>query len=277
MSQLPSGAVPPPPPIGGAKVVIAALSLGVIAVLILSFYIQSVKNQVAAQQFTVFVLKRGIKPGDPIKANDWERVSVPDKSVFRAGFEGLKAYISNNGSDDDLRAEIAGGKRWEIAADAGAVITHAFMTKPPELRDLDIEEGKVRIALPIKSKMTPGGLRPGMRVDIAAPMLTGGQIPQVMLVMHNIEVKAVGTYTLAEESAGESTKTIRSFNSVSIDVDQDTALMLSTLQKMVMAVGEFELYIAPIGVARVPTWDPGKINPEVLVQIRKNLPARVAG
>ncbi len=273
MSQLSTGSPPPPPPVGGAKVVIAAISLGVIAVLILSFYIQSVKDQVAAQQFTVFVLKRNIKPNDRINVNDWERVSVPDKPVFRKGFTGLNAFISNSGRDDDLRAQITGGKQWEITADTGAVITHAFFTRPKEFADQDIEAGKVRIALPIKSNLTPGGLRPGMFVDLAAPMLTGGQIPQTMIVMQNVRIKSVGAYTLAEESGGDQSRTIRSFNSVSIDVDQSVALALSTLEKMVKVTGQFEIFIAP-EEPRIPEWEPGKINPKVLEQIRKNLPAR---
>ena len=274
MSQLPTGSVPPPPPVGGAKVVIAALSLGVIAVVILSFYIQSVKSQVAAQQFTVFVLERNIKPADRLNVKDWKAVSVPDKPVFRTGFEGLNAIISNNGSDEALRAQITGGKQWEITAQKGAVITHAFFTRPQELADLDIEAGKVRIALPIKSNLTPGGLRPGMYVDLAAPMLTGGQIPQTMIVMQNVRIKSVGTYTLAEESTGDQSRTIRSFNSVSIDVDQDVAIALSTLEKMVKVIGQFEIFIAPEGATRIPDWVPGKVNPMVLEQVRKNLPAR---
>lgn len=273
MSQLPSGSLPPPPPVGGAKVVIAAISLGLIAVIILSFYIQSVKDQVAAQQFTVFVLNRNIKPNDRITANDWAKVSVPDKPVFRDGFKGLNAFISPNGSDEDLRAQITGGKQWEIAADKGAVITHAFFTRPADLRDLKIDEGKVRIALPIKSTLTPGGLRPGMNVDIAAPMLTGGQIPQTMIVMQNVKIKAVGTYTLAEEGAGDQSRTIRSFNSVSIDVDQDVAIALSTLEKMVKVTGQFELFLAPDEPRISEDIDPGKINKKVLELIRKNLPA----
>lgn len=273
MSQLPSGSVPPPPPVGGAKVVIAAISLGLIAVIILSFYIQSVKDQVAAQQFTVFVLNRNIKPNDRITANDWTKVSVPDKQVFRDGFKGLNAFISNNGSDEDLRAQITGGKQWEIAADKGAVITHAFFTRPADQRDQNIEEGKVRIALPIKSTLTPGGLRPGMNVDIAAPMLTGGQIPQTMIVMQGVKIKAVGTYTLAEEGTGDQSRTIRSFNSVSIDVEQDVAIALSTLEKMVKVTGQFELFFAP-DQPRTPEWEPGKINPKVLELVRKNLPAK---
>jgi hypothetical protein len=273
----PPGSVPPPPPIGGAKVVVAALSLGVVAVLILSFYIQSVKNQVAAQQFTVFVLDKAIKPGTKIGPKDWKKHSVPDKPVFRDGFKGLNAYISDTGSDDDLMALVKGGKQWEITAEPGAVITHDFLKKPPEFRDKAIDPGKVRIALPVKSKMTPGGLRPGTKVDIAAPMITGGTIPQVMLVMMAVDVKAVGTYTLAEESTGDASKIIRSFNSISIDVDSKTALQLSTLEKMVKAIGDFELYINPDNDIRVQPegWpEPNTVNPEVLKLINKNLPAK---
>ena len=273
MSQLPSGSVPPPPSIGGAKVVIAAISLGLIAVIILSFYIQSVKDQVAAQQFTVFVLTRSIKPNDRITANDWAKVAVPDKQVFRDGFKGLNAFISNNGGDEDLRAQITGAKQWEVAADKGAVITHAFLTRPTQFAEQNIDVGKVRIALPIKSTLTPGGLRNGMNVDIAAPMLTGGQIPQTMIVMQGVKIKAVGTYTLAEQGETDQGKTIRSFNSISIDVDQDVAIALSTLEKMVKVTGQFELFIAP-EEARSPEWEPGKINPKVLELVRKNLPAR---
>ncbi len=274
MSQMPSGSVPPPPPIGGAKVVIAAISLGVVAVLILSFYIQSVKNDVAAQQFTVFVLKRNVKPGDRINAGDWAKVAVPDKEVFRKGFEGLRAFWHDRGSDEALRSKITGNAQWEVAADAGAVITHAFFTKPTELKDLGIDPGMVRIALPIKSTLTPGGLRPGMSVDIAAPFPTGGQSPETMIIMQNVKIKAVGSYTLAEESLGDQSRSIRSFNTISIDVDPAVAVQMSTIEKLVKVTGQFEIFIGRDNDAiRAFRWDAGKINPDVLRLMAKFLPA----
>jgi hypothetical protein len=203
---------------------------------------------------------------------------VPDKQVFRQGFEGLKAYMHDRGDDAALRAEIANGKKWEIYADAGAIITTAFVTAPKELADLNIEPGKVRVALPIKSRLTPGGLRPGMKVDIAAPMLTsavnatGAMMPKTMIVMEDVEVKAVGSYTIAEESTGDQSKVIRNFNSISIDVDQKVAVNLSTLEKMVKAIGEFEIYFAPPPETRNLKIKPGEINDEVLKQVRKFLP-----
>ncbi len=280
MSQSPgspgSPVVPPPPPIGGAKVVVAALGLGLLAVIILSVYIQNVKDQVAAEQFTVFVLTKKVRVGDSINRKDWVGIPVPKRDVFVKGFGDLGAIVSMNGRDDELQANITGGKKWEVNAPDGSIVTYAFFTKQLDRTELDIDEGCVRVALPIKSKGTPGGLRPGMRVDIAAPMTTGGQIPEVKKVMHHMVVKSVGTFTLAEEGAGENTKQIRSYNSISIDVTPEIATQLSTLEKMVKAIGEFEIYIAP-QTEREQPWSGklGTINPEVMELIRKHLPGKL--
>lgn len=276
----PVAAAPPPPPpkqqAGGAKVVIAALAMAILAVLILSFYIQSVRNEVAKQKFTVFVLTRNIRPGDRLSPKDWKAVEVPEQ--FRESFESLQAYVGRDTDDDRslrARSQSQEGSVFERAASKNDLVTEILFDRPADLKDLQIDPGKVRIALPIKSKLTPGGLRPGMYVNIAAPMMTGGTVAHTMLVLHHVRIKAVGKYTLVEEEQREG-QALRSFNSVSIDVDEDVALMLSTLEKMVRPIGDFELFIADPGTElppEDPNWKPGKINPKVVELVRKHLPA----
>ncbi|MEX2216193.1 MAG: RcpC/CpaB family pilus assembly protein [Phycisphaeraceae bacterium] len=272
MPERPPSAMPPvpPPAAGGAKVVLAALGLGLLAVIMLTVYIQGVKNQVAAEQFTVWVLSKPVLAGQRIGTNDWVPVKVPRKEVFTLGFESLGAYTSPTGSDENLRALITGGKQWEVNAVKGQLIVHGMFEKGAGRTEMAMEEGKVRIALPIQSKLTPGGLRPGDYVDIAAPIQTGGIGPEVMIVMQYVQVKAVGNYTLAEEGAVEGSRSIRSYGTVSIDVEPEVATQLSTLEKMVRIYGQFELYLTG---PRPPKWDPGKINPEVQKHLRKSFPS----
>jgi hypothetical protein len=282
MSQIPG---PPPPqqpqmlppnpmqqgarkqPAGGAKVVVAALSMALVAVVVLSVYIQGVKDQVASKQFTVFVLTRSVTPNSPMK-DDWKEIFIPDTKDFREAFEeGLQAIMT----EGTLKSKVQAGDKYEVSAASGSIITHVLFDKSNRSKDLAVEDGKVRIAIPIKSKTTPGGLRPGEYVDLAAPIQTGGDIPQVMIVMENLKVKAIGTHTLTDEGSSSGSRSNRSYSTVSFDVDQAIAVRLSTIEKMVRATGEFEIYIA--SASRPPSWDGGGINPRVMEVLEQLIPA----
>ena len=246
-----------------------------LAVIILSFYIQSVRNEVAKNKITVWKLTKNVRPGDPLKPKDWEAVEVP--AQFRDSFEAMTAIVSASPNDDStLKSLVKHNKDYQIAGFENGIITTAMFDSPDELEALKIDDGKVRIALPIKSKTTPGGLRPGMHVDLAAPMLTGGQITQTMKVMHNVRIKAVGSTTIAQNASGSSRST-RSYSTISIDVDPGVALMLSTLEKMVRATGEFEIHIAPQGDRLLPDikgWNSeSQINPQIVELVKTNLPS----
>lgn len=256
-------------PGGGIKVVIAALAMALVAVIILSIYIQGVKDQVAARQFTVFVLDHNVVPNDPVKRKDWKPYSIPDTSEFRTAFEkGILAILN----EDVLRQKERDGEKYQVTAAQGSIITYAMFDSANRNKDLEVEPGKVRIALPIKSKTTPGGLRPGEYVDLAAPIQSGGTVPEMMIVMEGIRVKAVGTHTFTDESSGNSGRSVRNYSTVSFDVDQDIAIKLSTLEKVVRVIGEFELYITTAN--RRPSWQGGGINPKVLAEMEKLLPVR---
>lgn len=279
MSQLPGPPqqqLPPGPmqsmqqkqPAGGLKVVIAALVMALVAVVILSVYIQGVKDQVSAKQFTIYVLTRTVRPNDQVKTKDWKPYSIPHTPEFKDAFEkGLNAILDAG----TLELKAKEGSSYEVNAPAGSVITNAMFDRANQSKDLAVEKGKVRIALPIKSKTTPGGLRPGEYVDLAAPLQTGGTIPEMMIVMEGIRVKAIGTHTLTDEGSDTRGRNVRSYSTVSFDVEQNIAIKLSTLEKMVRAMGEFELYITSSD--RRPHWDAGTINPRVLSEMEKLLPA----
>ncbi len=255
-------------PSSGIKVVIAALAMALVAVIILSIYIQGVKDQVAAKQFTVFVLNENVSRNDPIKRKDWESYKIPDTPEFDAAFrKGIKAVMS----EDELIVKVKAGDRYEVDAARGSIITHVMFDKENRSKELEVEAGKVRIALPVQSKTTPGGLRPGDFVNIAAPIETGGAVPEMMVVMEIVKIKAIGTQTYTE-GGSDSDRKIRNYSTVSIDVDQATAVKLSTLEKMVRAIGEFELFIT--SQKQKISWQGGGINPDVLKHMEKMLPRR---
>lgn len=253
---------PSQPAPGGAKLVIVAGVLALLAVIVLNFYIAHIRREIAASSFTVFVLNRSVQPGEVIKKTFVNEVRVP--LSFRESLNSLGLV-----DDVSLTNRITSQQRFEQGAPAGSMLTFDLFNAPSGRRDLDrnITDGKRLVSLPVNSRTVPGALREGMMVDIEAPFNVGGALPVTMPVMERVKVIAVGSRTIYDDEAtqGRGSRPSGTFHTITIEVDPLDATHLSDIQRL--AVGGFEIHLRNPADPSNPKIKSGSINPEVVEMI----------
>jgi Flp pilus assembly protein CpaB len=247
-------------PAGGARLVLVAAALAIVAVVLLNLYIVAVKRQNQSKMLTRYELLATLRPGEKLQAKDLKPVKVPEQ--FEQAFS---RFIS----DADIALKF--GQTVRRPAYSGELLAYDVF-KEAQGADLDqeITPGFRLYALPVNSRGIIGGLRPGMFVDIEAPFHAAGGggegTPIVLPIMERVKLKTVGGRSIADEAAGEAARRAGSFQTVGIEVTPQATDKLSMIQKM--AVGEFELILrnpADDRLIKIPNPDPDTfINPAVL-------------
>jgi Flp pilus assembly protein CpaB len=263
MSQLPN---PSQPSIGSTKLVIIALVLAVVAVVANSLYIRNIRNQVAQDSFEAYVLTRSVLPGDRLRTNDVRSITLPKS--FQTSLTELGAMdktgldIRMNSTDQPIRR----------SASAGEILRYIHF-EIPEGKDIDtkIPVGKRLVSLPVNSRTLPGALREGMFVDIEAPFQTGGALPQVMPVMENVKIIAIGSRSVYDDNDATRSRAVGSYYSITIEVDPADATRLSMVQRL--AAGDFEIQVRNPGDTKlVKITNPrSAVNQEVLDLVEKKM------
>lgn len=254
----------------GTRSVILAFVLALLAVILTNLYIANVRRQVERESFVAYTLTRSMLPGDKIRKADVKEILVPRS--FEESFKLLGAI-----DDTSLQIRLAEARPLERSAAQGDILRFAHFNAPEDTEhDRDITAGKRRVSLPVNARTVPGALRAGMYVDIEAAFNTGGGLPEVLTVIENVQIKAVGTRTITDESSGERVRRYGAFNSISIEVEPQQATELSMIERI--AVGEFELHIRNPSDKGTPKIRSGGINPEVLDLIeQRRLPSVTPG
>lgn len=237
-----------------SRLLIIAVVVAIAAVIVVNLYIEVVRQQAQPKSFTIYTANRTLAVGDKLKERDYDPVQVPE--TFQNAFsKAIRGSDISNRNDQVIHQPVA----------MGEVITVAAFTDSFEDRlDRKIDRGMRAVALPVNSRTLPGTLRPGMYVDIEAPFRGSGGVVQVLPVMENVEVMAVGARSVIDEAQGESVRNTR-FSTISIQVSPENATMLSMVQKM--AVGDFELHLRRPGDDTTPKIPSGGINPAVVAKI----------
>ena len=250
MAQTPSTQAPP----GSNRLVIIAAVVALAAVIVVNLYVAMIKRQVHEGKFTVYRLKTTLKPGDKLSDKDVEEVAVP-KSYW-SSFEGM---VREDSTEDDASLTAQLGQRVRAAAQRNQFLTYDLFTNPNDVPlDSKINTNMRLVALPVNPRTLPGSLSPGMKVDIEA-QFPGGNI-NILPVMENVEVFAVGSNSIADDtSAGRSQ---RNFTTISLQVTPEEATSLEKIKKMVL--GDFELHLRNPNDNSTPNIPEGGINPIVL-------------
>jgi Flp pilus assembly protein CpaB len=240
---------------GSNRHVIIALALALVAVVLVNLYVAMVKRQAHEGEFTVYRLVTSYKPGQKLSPKDVVPVSIPQR--FLKSFEGT---VMEESTEDDQALTAVVGTRIKSPARRNQFLTYDLFTDP-NLTEMDtrITPNMRLVAMPVNPRTLPGGLQPGMFIDIEA-QFPGGSL-NVLPVMERVEVIAVGSRTIAGD-ANATGRGSRNFTTISIQVSPDDATSLEKIKKLV--VGDFELHMRNPADNSTPKIPEGGINPQVL-------------
>ena len=157
---------------------------------------------------------------------------------------------------------------------AGDILRYVHFDKTgAENIDTKITPGRRLVSLPVDSRTLPGALREGMHVDIEGSFQTGGAIPQVMTIMEDVKVIAIGTRTVYDESDSGAYRAPTSYHAITIEVKPADATSVAMIERLV--VGDFQIEIRNPGDTALAKISPNEqsadsdINPKVLDLIDK--------
>jgi len=243
-------------PEGSTRLVLIALVAGLAAVILVNVYVEIARTKAVGGQFVIYVANKDLDVGDELTARDVEARPVPED--FRKTFENA---IKRNAAGQPDRV---GERLLQPLAENDIVTFGHFLDDPQDRLASRIGNDKRLVAMPVQSDIQPS-LRVGMKVDIAAPFRGGGAAPDVLLVMEDVEILAMGQNITVADDQSETTRRIGNYKTISIQVTPEQALQLSRITRVL--IGPYELHIRPLsegGKRRIPG---GGINPLVLEKI----------
>lgn len=251
-------------PVDGSKMLVISFSLAFLAVIVVLFYVQSIRNQGREQSMTLYTLNRSFEPGDVFDAErDVSAFQVPIS--LRPNLNHLSPVIDN---------EMLRGQNRRVVqrpVPANALLTLQLF------REFDVgvgggspPAGRRNVNIRITGDEVPEVIRPGMTVDIIGsfPPSGGAAMPRQMVIMENVRVLNVGP--LVRETADEG-RGGRGFRSIGIDLDPADQVAFLQVRDLVMQFGGFQITLRAPGDDQ-RTWTPSRttnppipnINPEVV-------------
>lgn len=244
----------------GGRLLAIALGLGVLATVLLNFYLAQVRRANRTETFTVYTLNVSVEPNRVFERQDVDRVEVPQR--FRESFSQLQALGAKPGDDISRRV----GDKFLKSASAGQLLTWDLFTGGVAGSSVDtqIQTGQRRLTLPVNRDTMPTDLRPGMYVDIEGVFPDRGGGVRVLPVMERVRVLAIGPYT-PDNVEGVPPSTLQRQEKINIEVRPDQATHLIEVTRLVE--GGFELLLRNPADTRLPKIPDGGINPEVLRMI----------
>lgn len=247
-----SGRRPASAPSGDNRLVIIAVVLGVVAVVLQMVYVQWVKSEAGTDEFTVYTFAVGLERGEELREDDLEAVPVPVRftDTFRGAIQ-----------EEDLANYL--GTRLERPAQQSDLLTFELFQEPVgQTLAMELDEGESLASIPVRGERLQW-LRPGDIVNLAAAFpRRGSPRPQVMPVMSNVRVLAVGERTLIDEEAGAEGRR-RSFTYINFKVENEEQ-WLQLQQIELLANGPFFVSLRSAAEGGASS---GTINPDVLEMI----------
>jgi hypothetical protein len=250
---------------GSTKLVMVAMALAILAVVLYNLSISIVRSEVRKAQFVVYKLAQEVRAGQPLSKKALQTILVPDTKEFRQAMKQLKVY---DGKTLQSRIDTKNFKLKRTGF-SGQLVTHDLFEDQDELTGSKILEGYREYPLKIKGHSV-GAIRRGVRVDINAPLATGGEITESVLVMENVKVVALGLQSLRESRDGNSQS--RSFSTITVEVKPQVARHLAALTRLMGGESEFELHLRnPKDVKNRETKE-DQISERVIKILKKALP-----
>ena len=238
------------------KLVLLALGVAVFAVIVVNVYIEMIQNRMHEESFVAYRLRRPLHPGDTLERDHLRPVRIPTR--FEDAFPSVLKR-------KDLELEL--GQTIHRFAPEGSFASYKLLEERERSTfDQRVDPGMRGKGLPVSDETIPGEVRPGMFVDIEAPLPQPGGGVRVMTVMERVKVLAVGNRTIVDESEAGSEDGTERYRRITVQVTPEQATQLDNIRRA--AVGKFELLLRNPTDREHPKIGSGEINPEVLELVK---------
>ena len=218
------------PAVQNKGLLITALVLGLLVVLVYNWHIGEVRRAGIGETVMLLAPKRSLEPGEKLDPKDLRIIRV--ETHFR---EGIGSNVVSGTTPEELKDEVLSrgvqrGRflRW------GDITGHQEQAMSEVLRK-DMEA----FTLKIESSESPGQmLRQGDRIVVMGTLAIGGKAPKSFRIIEGVKVVSVGGLAVAGTAgrtrSGSSARAMRSYRSIGIQVDRDTALQLHNIVPLVI-------------------------------------------
>jgi|GEM_PF-5272770 len=216
------------------KVLMIALTMAVVAVILMNVYIEVVKQQNKTDSFTVYRLRLSTQPGDRLDDDSVEAMQVPATPDFETAFEGFVRRDPSTSGPDRL------GDAFTRHGARGEFLTHR-MFSPIDKRETEklVRPGKVIYSVPVTRTNLVSVVRPGSEVNLQGLFRINGENRSVF-VMTGVRVAAINGLSWLTEEDSDRGKRIGSFVALDLEINPQDALSLMSLTKQIVG-GTYEI------------------------------------
>jgi Flp pilus assembly protein CpaB len=243
------------------KLLIAAVALGVIAVVLYNVQINRVREASRGETVTLLRVTRDLRPGDRITERDIQRVEMDTEFV-----EGLGNVLKSSDAEYALQSTV------NQPVPRGTWLMYEFTVSLEEAQPSRIvSPGRVGAPITVDPRKTPGELlQPNDRVNIMGLLALPKKPPQTYRILENVKVLAVGGKAYREPTGGESPQFdgMRQYTKLTLDIPQDISQQLANIETYL--VGSFWVEV------RNPLDYDARQDLQFPQELR-NLPARLPG
>ncbi|MBI1337428.1 MAG: hypothetical protein GC164_10750 [Phycisphaera sp.] len=249
-----------PPRPNSTRLVIVALVLAALAVVAVNLYIANIKKQLEEASFTVYRLNRSLQPGEKFRAV----YAVPTRMPlsYKESFEG---FVQDK--EGSLSLSNFDGDTVYASVGEGDFLRDRIFREATGDEALRPGVGMRFVKLNINPRNAPGSLMQGEVVDVLAPFASPGRVPEVMVVMENVKVVAVGSRVAQIDTGDSRTKPVTNYHNITIEVEPQEAVDLAMIEEL--STGDFQIVIRNQADLGHPFTGKGGINDKVLELLAK--------
>jgi len=218
------------PAVQNKGLLITALVLGLLVVLLYNWHISEVRKAGIGDTVMLLVARRSLDAGEKLDPKDLKIVYV--ETHFR---KGLGSNVVSGVSPEEVKDEVLSrGVQRDRFLRWGDITGHEDDPKSGILR-----KGMEAFTLNIETNESPGQmLRQGDRIVVIGTLAVKGRAPKSYRIIEGVKVVSVGglaTVTGTGRSRfGGSSRAMRSYRSIGIQVDAETAVQLHNVVPLVI-------------------------------------------
>ncbi len=212
------------PDIQNKKLLVIAIVLALVVVVVYNLHVTSIRKSAVGEMVDLLVLTRDMQAGEQISAKDIKKIPMGQQVVKR-----LASYVTA----DEYNYVIGGALVNQPVVKEQILM--AYHITPGALEGHKFSPGKVQVALKLDPTLALGQiLRVGNFVNVLATLSVDGGPPEAKRIIEGVRVVAIGGVGRQEiaahrRSSSSKTEGMRSFRSITIEVDKDQSLKLANV------------------------------------------------
>ncbi len=212
------------PDIQNKKLLVIAIVLALVVVVVYNLHVTSIRKSAVGEMVDLLVLTRDMQAGEQISAKDIKKIQIGHQVVKRLG-----SYVPADEYD-----YVTGGALLNQPVVKDQILM-AYHITPGALEGHKFSPGKIQTALKVDPTLALGQvLRVGNFVNVLAYLSVDNRPLAAWRIIEGVRVVAiggVGRQEIAAPKRGSRSKTegMRSFRSVTIEVNKDQSLKLANV------------------------------------------------